>query len=174
MLATARNQSSNIRTADHLGWTNSAAKVAAICYRVDAGGEVEFLLIRTGSGRWTFPKGGVDGDATRAAAAAREAFEEAGVRGRIEPYSFTQYLHVKSNGFLRHRARVVAVEAFLCQVKELVPPLEFHRDPTWFSPGKAKRKLREARPQRYAAELERVVDHAVQRIATRHSSKTGS
>ena len=148
--------------------------MAAICYRLDASGEVEFLLIRTATGRWTFPKGGVDGDASRAAAAAREAFEEAGVRGRVEPSSFTQYLHVKGIGFLRHRARIVAVEAFLCRVLELAAPLEFHRDPTWFSPAKAKRRLREARPLKYAAELERVVDHAVERIATRHSWKTGS
>ncbi len=60
------------------------AKVAAVCYRVNRESEIEFLLVRTASGRWTFPKGGVDDDPTAAAAAAREAFEEAGVRGRIE------------------------------------------------------------------------------------------
>lgn len=175
MLATAHNHSGFTRTAvQHFRWKPVAAKVAAICYRLDADGEVEFLLVRTAAGRWTFPKGGVDGDASRAAAAAREAFEEAGVRGRIEQSSFTRYLHVKSNGLLRHRPRVVAVEAYLCQVAELEAPLEFHRDPTWFSPAKAKRRLRQARPQRFAAELERVVDHAVERIAIRHPGKFGS
>jgi 8-oxo-dGTP pyrophosphatase MutT (NUDIX family) len=73
-------------------WNSLAtpSKVAAVCYRVNREREVEFLLVRTARGRWTFPKGGVDGDATAAAAAAREAFEEAGVRGRIEQSSFTR------------------------------------------------------------------------------------
>lgn len=168
-MLTAHNQFRSTGTADHLRWDpgRTPGKVAAICYRLDASGEVEFLLVRTAGGRWTFPKGGVDGDATRAAAAAREAFEEAGVRGRIEPSSFIRYLHVKRNAFPRDRARVVAVDAYLCRVLELVAPLEFDRHPTWFSAAKAKRRLREARPPKYAAELERVVDHAVERIAKR-------
>jgi 8-oxo-dGTP pyrophosphatase MutT (NUDIX family) len=127
--------------------------------------EIEFLLVRTASGRWTFPKGGVDGDPTAAAAAAREAFEEAGVRGRVEPSSFTQYLHHKRNPFRRARARETAVEAYLCRVLQLVAPLEIDRDPTWFSASRAKRRLRESRAAKYGAELERVVDCAVERIS---------
>ena len=169
MFVTAHNQSRSIRSLDNLRWVRerTSSKVAAVCYRVDASGEVEFLLVRTGSGRWTFPKGGVDGDASRAAAAAREAFEEAGVRGRIEQSSFTQYLHVK-------RTAEIAVEAYLCEVLRLVAPLEFDREPTWFSASKAKRRLREARPPKYAAEMERVVDHAVERIARRHTRQAYS
>ena len=34
-------------------------QVAAVCYRVRAG-EVEFLLVQTGKGRWIFPKGSVE------------------------------------------------------------------------------------------------------------------
>src|SRR5271165_2413808 len=64
--------------------------VAAVCYRV-RGGELEFLLVRTRNGHWTFPKGRVDQDATNADAAAREAYEEAGVRGSVEPFPFICY-----------------------------------------------------------------------------------
>ena len=150
-------------------WNDVPLKVAAICYRLNGDGEVEFLLVRTARGRWTFPKGGVDGDRNGAAAAAREAYEEAGVRGRIESSSFTRYLHHKQNLFRRARSGGVAVDAYLCEVVQTVSPQEFHRDPTWFSPRKAKRRLAEARPAKFAAELERVVDSAVGLISRRLS-----
>ena len=65
--------------------------MAAVCYRVRAG-EIEFLLVQTGKGRWIFPKGGVEPGLTHAQAAALEAFEEAGVHGRMEEASFTRYV----------------------------------------------------------------------------------
>ncbi len=65
-------------------------QVAAICYRV-RGDEIEFLLVQTGGGRWIFPKGGVEPGLTHAQAAAMEAFEEAGVHGRMEENPLTQY-----------------------------------------------------------------------------------
>jgi 8-oxo-dGTP pyrophosphatase MutT (NUDIX family) len=133
--------------------------VAAVCYRLCADGGIEFLLVRTRAGRWTFPKGGVDDDPSAAAAAAREAQEEAGVLGRVEPRSFTHYLHSKGD-HIAHK-----VDAHLCEVLHLERPAEFHRTPTWFSAEKAKRRLREDRPIPYADELERVVDHAVRRLA---------
>jgi 8-oxo-dGTP pyrophosphatase MutT (NUDIX family) len=129
--------------------------VAAVCYRRQANGEVEFLLVRTRAGRWTFPKGGVDGDPTSASAAAREAHEEAGVRGEVQARAFTWYLHYK-NGSDAH-----TVNAHLCRVLHLETPRELFRTPRWFSAEKAKRSLREERPGFYAEELERVVDQAV-------------
>ena len=129
--------------------------VAAVCYRRQADGNVEFLLVRTRAGRWTFPKGAVDGDPTNAIAAAREAHEEAGVRGEVEPLAFTYYLHFK-NGSDAH-----IVSAYLCRVVHLETPREHFRTPRWFSADRAKRRLREERPDFYAGELERVVDHAV-------------
>jgi 8-oxo-dGTP pyrophosphatase MutT (NUDIX family) len=129
--------------------------VAAVCYRRQANGEIEFLLVRTRAGRWTFPKGGVDGDPTAAIGAAREAHEEAGVRGQVEPLAFTRYLHYK-NGSDAH-----TVTAHLCRVLHLETPRELFRTPRWFSAETAKRRLREERPSLYAEELERVVDQAV-------------
>src|SRR5579863_8089925 len=70
-------------------------QVAAVCYRMGSEG-VEFLLVRTrGSGRWTFPKGSTEAGLTHAQAAALEAFEEAGVHGRIEEASFARYVRRK-------------------------------------------------------------------------------
>jgi 8-oxo-dGTP pyrophosphatase MutT (NUDIX family) len=144
-----------------LQWSRPVERrvVAAVCYRRQANGDIEFLLVRTRGGRWTFPKGGVDGDPTAAVAAAREAHEEAGVHGRVSPLAFTRYLHYKS------RSDPHTVNAHLCKVLHLEKPRELYRAPRWFSAEKAKRRLREERPSRYAQELERVVDQAVLCVA---------
>ena len=161
------------RTYPALGWredihTNSTGErihVAAVCYRLKDD-EPEFLLVQTRSGRWTFPKGGVDGDATHADAAAREAFEEAGVKGRIEHEPFHWYFHSKRGRFRSHRS-VVPVRAHLCEVERLVSPKEDHRNPTWFKAEKARRRLRENRTPELASEVIRVIDRAVVRIRAR-------
>jgi 8-oxo-dGTP pyrophosphatase MutT (NUDIX family) len=145
--------------------TGERVHVAAVCYRIK-GDEPEFLLVRTRSGRWTFPKGGVDGDATNAEAAAREAFEEAGVKGRTEQDPFHWYFHSKRDR-IRSRRAVVPVHAHLCEVNRLVPPKEGHRDPTWFNADKARRRLRENRAPEFASEVIQVIDRAVSRIRGR-------
>ena len=139
--------------------------VAAICYRRAEDG-VQFLLVRTRAGRWTFPKGRVEGDPSRAAAAAREAFEEAGVFGRVESRPIGCYLHTKQENL--HSDEHV-VDAHLCEVVSMVPPEEVHRNPTWFDPEKAKRRLCENRKPKYASELSNVVDQALQQIERRRT-----
>ena len=143
--------------------------VAAVCYRV-RGGEPEFLLVRTRNGHWTFPKGRVDHDATNADAAAREAYEEAGVRGSVESVPFVCYRHCKPGRLGSHR-QVILVEAYLFKVKRLAPPLEEYRDPTWFSVPEAKRRLKKFRTSAFADEVISVIDQATERILTAKSSR---
>jgi ADP-ribose pyrophosphatase YjhB (NUDIX family) len=69
-------------------------QVAAVCYRA-RGGAIEFLPVQTRGGRWTFPKGSAEPGLTHAQAAAVEAFEEAGVHGRMEEASFARYVRRK-------------------------------------------------------------------------------
>lgn len=66
---------------------------AALPYRVRAG-HVEVLLVtpRGGEG-WIIPKGKVPARLGPAKSARREAEEEAGVRGEIQPDAFDQYRH---------------------------------------------------------------------------------
>ena len=149
----------------HTKSTGERIHVAAVCYRVK-GDEPEFLLVRTRSGRWTFPKGGVDGDATYAEAAAREAYEEAGVKGCIEHKPFHWYFHSKREPFRSQRS-VVPVQAHLCEVEQLVSPKEDHRNPTWFKADKARRRLRENRSPELAGEVVQVIDRAIIRIRAR-------
>ncbi len=154
-------------------------QVAAVCYRIRSGG-IEFLLVRTNSGHWTFPKGHAEPGLTHAQAAALEAYEEAGVHGWMEEASFTRYVRRK-RGSPRSSApsagrpgeSEIAIQAHLCEVLRLEAPKERDRDPTWFSAEKAKRRLREDRTPDYGAELARVVDRAVNRVR-RLSSGAGS
>jgi len=144
-------------------------QVAAVCYRLRSTG-IEFLLVRTNSDHWTFPKGKAEPGLTYAQTAALEAFEEAGVHGRIEEASFAQYVRRKPGGrrnSTRSERRVekeLAIQAHLCEVLRLEAPQERDRNPTWFSAEKAKRRLGEDRTPAFAAELARVVDRAVSRI----------
>jgi 8-oxo-dGTP pyrophosphatase MutT (NUDIX family) len=147
----------------HVRKLKECEQVAAICYRVRKG-EIEFLLVRTGSEHWTFPKGGIEPGLTYAQAAALEAFEEAGVRGRIEEVSFTRYVRRKRGGARNSVGQEIRVGAHLCEVVHLGEPQESGRNPTWFSAEKAKRRLQEDRTADFGAELARIVDRAVARI----------
>jgi 8-oxo-dGTP pyrophosphatase MutT (NUDIX family) len=141
-------------------------QVAAVCYRAQ-NGSIEFLLVRSGGGRWIFPKGGAEPGLTHAQAAALEAYEEAGVHGRMEEACFVRYIRRERdprNSSGKSSEKLVTVNAHLCEVLRLEPPQEGDRNPTWFSAEKAKRRLREDRSPDYGAELARVIERAVTRI----------
>jgi len=133
---------------------------------------MEFLLIQTRGGRWTFPKGGLEPGLTYAQAAALEAVEEAGVHGRMETFSFARYLARKRSGKRGFGRTELAINAHLCEVLYLAPPQESRRNRTWFSAEKAKRRLRHNRNREDATELARVLDRAVHRI--QHSLSAAS
>jgi 8-oxo-dGTP pyrophosphatase MutT (NUDIX family) len=138
-------------------------QVAAVCYRVRKA-EIEFLLVQTRNGRWTFPKGSAEPGLTHAQAAALEAFEEAGVHGRMEEASFAQYIRRKDGNLRNSAPTELSFSAHLCEVLRLDPPQESNRSRTWFSIADTKRNLREDRDRDYGAKLARVVDRAVDRI----------
>ena len=78
-------------------------------------GEFEFLLITSRrTGRWIFPKGGKMALLSGADTAAEEAFEEAGVRGRIEPQPAGRYRDVKVREF---GETVIEVEMYPMEVE---------------------------------------------------------
>lgn len=136
-------------------------QVAAICYR-SVNGSIEYLLVKTHSGRWTFPKGDVDPGEERWLAAQREAFEEAGVTGIIAHESLTNYLHAKKAWEEGHE---ITVYAFLLEVEKTQPPEEAYRNPTWFSFLDSEEALVKGRPIKYAEELQRALHESYRRIA---------
>jgi 8-oxo-dGTP pyrophosphatase MutT (NUDIX family) len=137
-------------------------QVAAVCFRI-RNCKIEFLLVQTRGGRWTFPKGGAEAGLSPAQAAALEAFEEAGVHGRIEEARFASYV-CKKRGPRGSSVSDVVVSAHLCEVLWMGLPEESGRNPSWFSPEKAKRRLGEDRNGPDGEQLARVVDRAVTRI----------
>jgi 8-oxo-dGTP pyrophosphatase MutT (NUDIX family) len=141
-------------------------QVAAVCYR-RRGPAVEFLLVNTNGGsKWTFPKGSTDTRLSHSQAAAREALEEAGAVGVIEPHHFHLYLHSKGVFWQPSGVQEFVVKAFLMEVTRLQAPGEAMRNPTWFDAGEARRILAKGREVKYAAELQTVIDRALERIQT--------
>ena len=70
---------------------------AAICYRrdPDSGDYVTLLITSRGTGRWVIPKGGpIKGKPARRVAAV-EAFEEAGVKGKVSKASLGRFSTMK-------------------------------------------------------------------------------
>src|SRR5208283_3254310 len=129
-------------------------QVAAVCYRMSKR-SIEFLLVQTRSGRWIFPKGGVEPGLTAAQSAALEAFEEAGVHGRMEEIPFARYFRRQPDAAASKKGAPSAggrsapaelpVMVHLCEVSRLESPQESNRRPTWFSAERAKQRLVEDR-----------------------------
>jgi 8-oxo-dGTP pyrophosphatase MutT (NUDIX family) len=119
-------------------------QAGAIAYRV-VNGKVEVLLMTSrDTGRWIIPKGNIAPGKTPAAAAAREAYEEAGVKGRIGsaiPLGFYYY----SKRFASGEARPAAVEVYLLQVDKHFEkwPEQGERRRRWLSPAAAVRLVEE-------------------------------
>lgn len=148
-------------------------QVAAVCYR-KRGESIEFLLVNTNGGnKWTFPKGSPEARLSHSQAAEREAEEEAGAIGTIEPRHFHLYLHSKGVFWQPGGVQEYVVKAFLMQVHQLRRPDESQRRPTWFSPQEARQRLARGREVKYARELDAVIDRALERIQF-HSELWGS
>ncbi|HEY1657573.1 MAG TPA: NUDIX domain-containing protein [Candidatus Sulfotelmatobacter sp.] len=139
-------------------------QVAAICFR-RRGADVEFLLVNTNGGnKWTFPKGSPEARMSHSQAAEREAAEEAGAIGTIEPRHFHLYIHSKGIFWQPGGVQEYVVKAFLMEVHEVRRPDEPQRRPTWFMADEARQKLAKGREVKYAHELEAVIDRALERI----------
>jgi 8-oxo-dGTP pyrophosphatase MutT (NUDIX family) len=140
-------------------------QVAAVCYR-QSGPSFEFLLVNTnGGGKWTFPKGAPEPAMSHSQAAEREAWEEAGVRGHIEPRHFHLYLHSKGVFWKPPGVREFVIKAFLMQVQQTELGHEADRNPTWFSADDARKILAKGRELKYAREMQAVIDRALEHLS---------
>ena len=136
-----------------------------MCYR-RRGSAVQFLLVNTNGGdKWTFPKGDPEAGLSHAQSAQREALEEAGVVGSIEPRHFHLYIHSKGVFWKGPGVQEFVVKAFLLEVEQLGQPHELQRNPTWFTPEEAREALSKGREVKYRQELQTAVDRACDRLA---------
>ena len=118
-------------------------QVAALCWRRSAKGLRVLLITSRDTGRWVVPKGWPMRNRTEAQAAAREAFEEAGLRGEVSDRSIGIYTYNKVLG--PGRKISCAVKVFPLEVREMVReyPETGQRRVKWFSPEKAARRVAE-------------------------------
>ena len=111
---------------------------AAMPIRFDAAGKLEVLLLTSrGTGRWIIPKGWPMRKLGPGAAAAREAYEEAGLEGTICPNSAIGHYHYAKA--LEASDLLIRVEVFLLRVDRQLEtwPERSQRETRWFSPEDA-------------------------------------
>ena len=104
---------------------------------------IEVLLVTSlGSGRWIFPKGHIAGDLTARQSAEKEAFEEAGVAGRLSPNRIGYYRYFKKSD---ENTRSFQVEVFAMKVTDVLEtwPEEHDRQRVWMSPENATHAVEE-------------------------------
>jgi 8-oxo-dGTP pyrophosphatase MutT (NUDIX family) len=120
------------------------SQFAAVPWRRNPAGEIEVLLITSReTRRWVIPKGWPIKGMSSAKSAAREAFEEAGVGGKVRKRPVGTYHYDKrlKNGRLQH----VRVAVFSLQVEseaEAYPELG-QREKSWVTPAEAARLVDE-------------------------------
>jgi len=121
---------------------------AVLPYRVSEGG-VEILLVTSrGKRRWVLPKGVVEPGLTAVESALKEAWEEAGVEGRVDAEVLGCYQYEKWGG-------TCTVEVFPLRVERLADRWpESSRDRRWFEPRDAAREVNEP-------ELKRILSNAL-------------
>jgi phosphohistidine phosphatase len=104
---------------------------AVIPYR-KGGASIEILLITSKRNRWIIPKGIVDPGRTPLDSACKEAYEEAGVKGRAGERAIGEYQYKKWGG-------ICTVQVFPLEVAELLEcwPEADVRQRKWMSKGEA-------------------------------------
>jgi 8-oxo-dGTP pyrophosphatase MutT (NUDIX family) len=114
---------------------------AALPLAIDQDGQQQVLLVTSReTGRWIIPKGWAEKGIKAHVLAAREAYEEAGLRGDIGHEPIGRYRYTK---WLRRAKRAKAVPCevavFALQVKQQLDdwPEKGQRERRWFSPAEA-------------------------------------
>lgn len=118
-------------------------QVAALCWRRSAKGLRIALITSRDTGRWVIPKGWPMRRRTEPEAAEREAWEEAGVRGRLTERSIGLYTYRKVLGAGRSIPCVVRVYPLEVAERLKKYPETGQRRIKWFTPAKAARKVDE-------------------------------
>ncbi len=117
-------------------------QVAALCYRVTKSGKLKVLLVTSRrTRRWIIPKGWPMRNQPDHKAAAREAYEEAGIRGKVrnKPVGKFTYRKLLSAG-KSIRCRVQVFELRTAEIKDIYPESD-QRQRRWFSPKKAANRI---------------------------------
>jgi 8-oxo-dGTP pyrophosphatase MutT (NUDIX family) len=106
-------------------------QAGALCLRVLENGSREVLLVGSRrNGRWGLPKGHIDKGEASHVAAAREAYEEAGVLGEVSEYIVGSFVYSKDSSSSRYR--VIVHMLAVMTVEEIYPETGL-RAREWFT-----------------------------------------
>lgn len=117
---------------------------AAIPYRIDDAGGILVLLVRSRTRqRWIVPKGKIGSRMLASRSAEREAFEEAGVLGRISHQPIGTYRQPASARSLT--GEEVVIQAYPLEVVDELPVWQemHHRERRWFTIKEALQVVRD-------------------------------
>jgi len=118
-------------------------QVAAVCHRRRSGATEVLMVKSLDSGRWIVPKGWPMRGKSLAEAAATEAWEEAGVKGVLNPVSIGTYHYSKQQaGGVRLRVRVHVFEIAVETLADVYPE-SGKRKRFWAAPFAASQKVKE-------------------------------
>ena len=110
---------------------------------------LEVLLVTSNTRkRWIIPKGNIEPHLDPRESGRKEAFEEAGVKGRVHPVAFGTYLHESSGS-------PTEVEVFLMEVEQVLQrwPEDQLREREWVSVTTAYERILEHGLKRLLLEL---------------------
>lgn len=117
-------------------------QVGALPWRLDENDGLRILLITSReTRRWVIPKGGRMAGKTDVEAAAIEAFEEAGVTGRLGDAPIGKFRYLKRLGPETSRSCVVSVYGMRVGVQSGAWPEDHQRERRWMSPDDAARAV---------------------------------
>jgi 8-oxo-dGTP pyrophosphatase MutT (NUDIX family) len=118
------------------GGPDCAIQAAALPWRTSEAGLEVMLVTSRGTGRWVLPKGWPKRREFLHEAAAREAVEEAGLRGSVSPNEAGRYYYDKVRETGERRCEVYVFPIKVEQV-EAEWPEKGQRDRRWMSVGEA-------------------------------------
>lgn len=133
-------------------------QVGALPYRVGEDGRIRILLITSRQSRsWIIPKGNLMPGRTWQEAAAQEAYEEAGIVGRIKD-EIGHYRYRKSRPFGPGPLCVVTVYPLEVERHEDAWPEQEQRNQCWSTAGAAARMVRNRELARLIASFSLGID----------------
>lgn len=142
VLPTPAEVSSDVPSGAH-----ARRQYGALPFRIAATGGVEVLLVTSRTTRrWVIPKGWPMKGVKPSQAAAREAFEEAGVRGKVASTPLGTYFYRKRADDHKAPAAICRVRVFALQVKRQVSkwPERNQRETCWLSAREAATQVDDA------------------------------
>ncbi|WP_342745116.1 NUDIX hydrolase [Actibacterium ureilyticum] len=130
------------------------SQFAALCYRTVKDKPQVLLITSRDTGRWIVPKGWPMDGKTPHEAAAVEAFEEAGARGRVFDHVLGMYSYEKQLDDGSTLPCIVTLFPFKVQSLVSDYPEAGERKRKWFSPRKAATKVDEPELARILAQFD--------------------